>query len=606
MEEASFTPRILIIDDLYGRTVAKARNEERASLCGQYLLRDVSGDESQRGQPQRIKQPIAEAVFHRGQRPACSSVGDFVENDPESVLQAVKQGWIRTTPARQRWSLVLLDLCFFTGLVTPDSDRRAVGMPEGRDADDDPNHYFGLQVLRVLHNELPDLPILILSSKPRADVSREFSEFGALGFLERDAEDSPALLKTYIQRHGFIPDTTGRILGSSYSLLKVLRAARRAAQARQNLLIRGERGTGKELLARYVHECGSAVSPGPLVTVDSGSLAPELYASALFGYRKGAFTGADQNRAGSIAEAHRGDLFLDEIGNMPVEVQKGLLRVLEYRRVLPLGGNPAEAIEVDVRFLSATNADIESATLSGNFREDLYDRLQEGGVLHLPPLRERPEDIPALIEAFVRMAEARTPGSLRRVVEPESLDLLCRHDWPGNIRQLRNSIFNAVANHPDVEHLVPDHLDLPASAAVRRLRQPDQTAADPTVPARSIQQLLTTLMSTDFDAVGPEDLAGTLYPLQEAWAKLMARYLRAGLHATKRPTPANPAGEFFLLPAMQLLTGDERLRAWKAYDLIKRVLQTSDDTSGEILADPVLRKSMEKAWQSRNRKPRRP
>src|ERR1044071_2712056 len=143
-------PRILIIDDLFGRTHADHRNEERANLCGQYLIEDVTGDEIGKGQIQRIKKPIAQAVFCRGQKPRCSTVGDYVENDIEGTLEIIQDGWEEWRPERPRWAMVLLDLCFYTGRVTSESNQVALGMPEGRPGDDDPTQYFGLVLLKAI------------------------------------------------------------------------------------------------------------------------------------------------------------------------------------------------------------------------------------------------------------------------------------------------------------------------------------------------------------------------------------------------------------------------------------------------------------------------
>ena len=162
------------------------------------------------------------------------------------------------------------------------------------------------------------------------------------------------------------------------------------------MLLRGEAGTGKELLASSFHCMDAKRGKSPLIVVDSGALSPELYASELFGHRKGAFTGASGDRTGRILQANGGDLFLDEIGNMPQDVQAGLLRVLQERQVTPLGAG--EGKNVDVRFLAATNEDVEGEVLTGQFRGDLLERLRVGGTIILPPLRDRKDDIPDLVE----------------------------------------------------------------------------------------------------------------------------------------------------------------------------------------------------------------
>ena len=453
-------PRILIIDDLFGRTLPDRRNEERANLCGQYLLSDVTGDELGKGEPQRIIAPTAEVVFHRGQRPLTSDVGDIVENDLNTVLEIIRCGWGAVPPRQTQWAMVLLDLCFYTGRVTEESNRRTSGMPEGRDGDDDPEHYFGLHILAALREEFPELPVVILSSKSRKEVSRDIAYLGGLAFLPRDDSNSPDLLRDYLWTHGLIQDASGIQVGRSGGLLQALRAARRAAATRRNVFIRGERGTGKELLARYIHRETPGATDTPFIVVNSAVLTPELFASELFGIERGVATGVEQ-RIGLIQAAATGDLFLDEISDMPPQVQAGILRALEDRQYTAIGARMPQS--VNVRFLSASNADIEILVSSGAFRHDLFDRLLEGGIVQIPPLRDRRDDIPLLAEKFLRDAEAGHPRAMRRIIDPEAMDTLLRHEWPGNIRELRSCLFGAVANNPDVEHLVPVHLRLRAS-----------------------------------------------------------------------------------------------------------------------------------------------
>lgn len=597
-------PRLLIIDDLFGRTQLNRRNEERANLCGQYLVEDITGDDVDKGTVPRVKRPIAQAFFCRGQTPKCSAVGDVVENDLEGTLRVIQEGWGDELPGPQRWALVLLDLCFYTGRVTRESDRRTPGMPEGRPTDDNPGHYFGLRLLNAIQERFPDLPIVILSSKPREQVSRTFAQRGALAFLPRGEERGPELLREYLWRHGLTPDDSGDIVGSSKALLLTLRAARRVALDRRNVLIRGERGTGKELLARYIHRLSSHATPHPLVVVDSGALSPQLYASELFGHRRGAFTGADRDRTGRIVQASGGDLFLDEIGNMPPDVQVGLLRVLEQRVVTPLGA--VEGQPVDVRFLSATNDDLDGKAATGGFRQDLLDRFREGGTVFLRPLRERLEDLDLLVERLVREAERARPGALARRIEPEALDLLRSHDWPGNIRELRSCIYNAVSSYPDVEHLVPVHLHFgmigrekgDAPRAVPPQAQPGLAPE-----AAGLASLLATLRAFSFEGVPPSELVGALPLVQEAYARLTAGLLRAALRSTCRATPDRPEGEVLIHPSIKLLMGDKAVNASRAADIIKRELRVCPAIAKELLADPLLREAYETALRLRPRQP---
>lgn len=609
MDSINELPRLLIIDDLFGRTHENRRNEERANLCGQLLIEDVTGDESHLGRAApRIKTPVAQAVFLRGQNPARSHIGDTVENDLEGTMQFIQTGWDHAAVNGQpRWALVLLDLCFYTGAVTHESDRKAMGMPEGREADDDPNQYFGLRLLKAIHERLADLPVLILSSKPRSQVSREFTQFGALGFLPRNEENSSELLREYIWRHGLIPDDAGEIVGRSKTLLLTLRAARRAASARQNILIRGERGTGKELLARYINRQVTKTKIPPLVTVDSGALSPQLFASELFGHRRGSFTGANHDRIGKIQQANGGDLFLDEIGNLPLDVQVALLRVLEYGEVTPLGANKGEAI--DVRFITATNEDLENKASTGGFRSDLLDRLRVGGTIFLSPLRERPEDFDLLVEHLVRQAERAKPGALHRVVEPATLEQIRAHAWAGNIRELRSFVFSAVFNYPDVEHFQPVHLSIRRQndTGTQAESQPDFVIPE----AKSgktdftLDEIIAALNDFNFDNIKATELSGKLPALQQAYGVFVVRLVKVALQITGRPTLERLEGKILIHPAMKLLTGNKSITASKAADVVKRLFSLLPDNAELLYSDSVLREAYETALRLRPRQPQK-
>lgn len=457
MKDSNNTPRILIIDDLFGRTHKDRRNREREGLCGLYLLQDITGDEEGKGTSTlKIKKPVAQAVFYRGQKPVCSSVGDTIENDLEGTLKVIADGWNKPP----YWSLVLLDLSFYTGKVTEASNGKNLGMPEGHHGDNDPKQYFGLRILEAINENFPNLPVVILSSKPRGEVSKEFSMKGAPAFIPRADENGPELLQEYLYKYGLLPDEEGIIVGCSNALLIALNAIRRTAFAgdRRNILIRGERGTGKESFAKYVHKQRGKGKSTPFVVVDSSTLTDELFASLLFGIKSKVATNVAE-RTGLIKEADGGELFFDEIKDMLPQVQAGVLRVLQEKEITPVGEK--KPIPVDVSFISATNINIESLARAGSFRPDFLDRLREGGTIFLPPLRERIEDIPLLVENFVRTTEKSIPWARHRKIEPEALDKLMRYDWPGNIRDLENCIRNAVTMYPDVEHLVPLHIRFP-------------------------------------------------------------------------------------------------------------------------------------------------
>jgi len=192
-------PTILVVDDLFGRTLPDRRNEERANLCGQFLLKDITGDEENKAGLQRIKRPVAQAVFCRGQSPSCAAIGDYVRNDPEETLRVVRERQATTCTETPGLALVLLDLCFHTGRVTVESDRKTPGMPEGHERDEDPRRYFGLCLLDTIYAKFPDLPVVVLSSQTPDAATLESLSGKTVGFLARTDADGPELLLEYIR-----------------------------------------------------------------------------------------------------------------------------------------------------------------------------------------------------------------------------------------------------------------------------------------------------------------------------------------------------------------------------------------------------------------------
>jgi DNA-binding NtrC family response regulator len=602
MNHEKSLPRILVIDDVLGRTHADRRNEERVSLCGDLGLVDVTGDSWGVREAIELSRPTAEAVFFRGQRPATSIVGDTVENDMAGTVEMVGRGWEARPPGHPRWSLVLLDLCFYTGPVTVVSDRRFRGMPVGVQGEDQPTGYFGLRVLDKLHDTFPDLPIVILSAQDKDAVSLEYTKRGALGFLARGGSASEDELKKLLWRDGLFADETGLIVGRSRALLLALRSARRSARApteatNGNILLRGERGTGKELFARYVNQAASG-RPRKLVVVDAGAITPSLWTSELFGIEDKTATGVVK-REGKIVQADGGDLFLDEIGDMPVEVQTGLRRVLDDGVVPEVGGR-GEGRRVDLRCLSATNVDIELRVGTGAFKEDLLDRLRKAGTIFLPPLSDRLEDLPLLVESFVRDAERNDPAARKRQIDPEALEFLALQEWPDNVRGLRNCVRKAVIDHSNLEHLVAEHVRR-AREAMLGPRQPlsTRTRAVPSAPPpptiTDFKDLVKRFDSFSFEKMEPELLRGALPHVESVCARLMARYVRSVLWATRKVTASSPEGEISISRAMNFARSGDTLTTSNAADLIKRLLGISPLPVDEVLADDVLRQALETA-----------
>jgi DNA-binding NtrC family response regulator len=237
------------------------------------------------------------------------------------------------------------------------------------------------------------------------------------------------------QRYNF-----DEIIGRSEALIEVFRLIEKIAGTAGSVLIQGESGTGKELIARAIHY-NSPRADGPFIAINCGALPETLLESELFGYIKGAFTGAATDKTGLLRSAHRGSLFLDEIGEMPPSLQVKLLRALQEREVLPLGATRAEAF--DARIIAATNRNLEQESLEGRFRDDLFYRLSVFSFT-LPPLRRRREDIPLLARFFVDRY-SRSLGLEPRPVSDEAMHALINHEWRGNIRELQNAIERAVA-----------------------------------------------------------------------------------------------------------------------------------------------------------------
>ncbi|TSE21683.1 Transcriptional regulatory protein ZraR [Tepidimonas alkaliphilus] len=284
--------------------------------------------------------------------------------------------------------------------------------------------------------------------------------------------DAHGKLHVFVEKVAALPsarprsDEAAMLVGRSPAFQRMLARVARAAPAQASVLLLGESGTGKELVARAIHE-GSPRASRPLVVVDCSSLPESLFESEVFGHEKGAFTGATHTKIGLVEAAHGGTLFLDEVGDIPMTMQVKLLRLLEsgtYRRV-----GSTELRRTDVRVVSATHRDLEAMMRQGRFREDLYYRLSTFPI-HLPPLRERREDIPLLAEALLR----RVWPQRRLTLHPQALQRLMVHPFPGNVRELRNVLEHA-ALWCDGDEILPEHVE-EALAAGRRAA-PASTAA---------------------------------------------------------------------------------------------------------------------------------
>jgi transcriptional regulator with GAF, ATPase, and Fis domain len=262
------------------------------------------------------------------------------------------------------------------------------------------------------------------------------------------------------------------IVGQSPPMLRLFSLIASAAQSDAPLLIQGESGTGKELVAAALHRLGPR-SQGPFIKVNSAALHESLLESELFGHVKGAFTGADRTRVGRFEAAHGGDIFLDEVGDLPLTTQAKLLRVLQEKVIERVGDQ--KPIPVDVRVITATNQDLHRLRAAGGFRDDLFYRISVIPIL-LPPLRDRRDDIPLLVEAFIERTRLKTRKPINGISK-EALEVLLVHSWPGNVRELINVIHYAFvlchAGAIQPEHLPAlDHLSLPSPVEPQKKRRP--------------------------------------------------------------------------------------------------------------------------------------
>ncbi|MBI3431731.1 MAG: sigma 54-interacting transcriptional regulator [Hydrogenophilales bacterium] len=336
----------------------------------------------------------------------------------------------------------------------------------------------GMALFRAIHARDPALPVIVLTAHGTIPDAVAATQQGLFGYLTKpyDAPTLIDLLKRATRLTGSSPDANddswrSDIVTASPVMNVLLAEARLAAQSEAAVLIQGESGTGKELLARAIHRA-SPRHARPFVAINCGAIPAELLESELFGHVKGAFTGAGRDHPGLFLSANGGTVFLDEIGDMPPPLQVKLLRVLQEGEVRPVGATETRA--VDVRILSATHRNLEEAIVSGEFREDLYYRLNVVN-LALPPLRERREDIPLLAQHFLAVL---TEKYQRRIhgFAPDALDMLVAADWPGNIRQLHNVLEQCVA--------LCTTATIPATLAARALRD-KPTEIQPLAEART-------------------------------------------------------------------------------------------------------------------------
>jgi len=372
----------------------------------------------------------------------------------------------------------------------------------------------GLDLQAELAKVGSELPIIFLTGHGDIPASVRAIKAGAVDFLTKPFKDQ-ALLDAIQQGMARCPKARSRrpdgapgecadIVGSSTGLRAVLEKVTVVAPADSTVLLLGETGTGKEVIARAIHH-RSRRAAQRFVNVNCAAIPPALVASELFGHEKGAFTGALQRHIGRFEQAEGGTLFLDEIGDLPAETQIALLRVLQEREFERIGGR--QTIRADVRVIAATNRSLEEAVEEGTFRADLYYRLHVFPIV-LPPLRERRGDIAALVEHFIGKVGAKM-GKQVEAVAPATLDALCAYAWPGNVRELENVIERAVIMSPGPTLQPGEWLPEP-KAAPSNNSTPPVTGAIPTLAASEREQILRALEKTGWLVSGARGAAALL------------------------------------------------------------------------------------------------
>ncbi len=309
----------------------------------------------------------------------------------------------------------------------------------------------GLQLVKYVSEHFPDIPKLAVTGYPSIDGALKAMKSGAMDYLikpftkeelKNAVQKSLSLRQIPVhkrKRSSNDKPVYGELIGQSEEMLGVLNIIDRVKDNKATVFIKGESGTGKELVARAIHYSGKFAA-APFIAVNCGAIPENLLEAELFGYNKGAFTGADNNRSGFFQAANKGTLFLDEIGNASMATQLSLLRVLQEKEIMRVGSQKVE--KIDVRVIAATNVDLRELIKNGRFREDLYYRLTVVQI-EVPPLRDRKSDIPLLVDKFLFKYGVEYKDRIVRISD-EALLALERYDWPGNIRELENSIQRAV------------------------------------------------------------------------------------------------------------------------------------------------------------------
>ncbi len=548
-------PQILLIDDQYGRrelgkAFRKSVGEELFSLyqADQENLLKKFG--LVRGRPaQESTDALAEVTICPAQR--WDDAARRIENFPDQAVAFAKERW----PAKDgsRWALVLLDLRFTFGALN------AFGDPEEATALGEEH------ILPMLRRELgEDLPVVILSSAEREDANARMRELGALDFIHRvpgagaPIGESRRALTEALFVHGLFPDSHGLVSGRSLAILKVLRQLRRASRSSATVLLHGESGTGKGLLARYLHACSSRAGQ-PFEVFNASGRNAELQADELFGHWRGAFTDAHADSPGIWERANGGTLLIDEVADLTPDVQLRLMQPIEERRIQRLGTPPKgepRTRPLDVQVVLATNRALDEIHA---IKRDFLNRI-DAFLVDIPPLREHKEDLPLLIPKLAHALQAAWKGRFL----PSALQALVGHDWrSGNVRELRNVIERVMTNHPDQDITARD----------LGLRPPDPDADTGTlsnpivVPPRASSALLLDCLNRDPEDLSVKEIQALVEQSSGELVSLVAHLMVFALKLT-----GDPHGRINLTRAARFLLGREAVSPLEAKQLFRRLL----------------------------------
>jgi two-component system response regulator PilR (NtrC family) len=408
----------------------------------------------------------------------------------------------------------------------------------------------GIATLHQLRNIDDDLPVLMITAFASVETAIAAMKLGAFDYITKPFKNDEVLVvvRNAVERRQLVAENTALkqtlqaqyrrfagIIGGSPRMKQVFDLIIQAAPSRSTILVTGESGTGKELVARAIHS-NSPRAERAFVTVNSGNLPSDLLESTLFGHVKGAFTGAINPKKGLCDLADKGSIFFDEIGNIPAETQAKLLRVMQEREFMRLGG--METIKVDVRIIAATNCDLHQMVEEGRFREDLFYRLHVINIF-LPPLRQRKDDIPLLTQHFLDKYGAEN-GKTDIELVPEALDVLMDYNWPGNVRELENVIERAVvlSTRPRIDlDLIPDHIRSAPQFHIPKFAVPPEGISFRDVITNVEKRLIESTLEA---AGGVQKRAAELLKIKPTTLNEMIKRYEIGTRRKKTSAPADP------------------------------------------------------------------